>query len=480
MAVLIERACTPVFSSKMNTDSDGNGRVDGFTSWYDAGITAVFSIDDNAQKIDITASTAVGTAAISTPIITVSPSTVYSFQVLSRGIVLAGTFKNNIYITWLDISDAVISQSTLSLQDPTTYWKLHRTENITPPSNAAKARIVLRARASTAGDAGTVWYRNVQFESANTCSTFTDLPRAADAQGLAIEPLSDTFSISFAVAPNFEYTNVPSGGAVWMRLSSLNSEIRILENNGGIIQAAQRIGSTWTYVELPAIQHARYKIIKIVLTRAGNNTYLYARLNNGTTISATATTQPSIAGFNTLSLNTVGLESNSFIESVTLYRNNVITTVEAANAIFDNMNAEMVVNGGFDNGSTAWNLKNGSVYENGRIKRIATEASGVAVEAARQEGTYSIKVLPNNTYKLKARLSGYVDGNNTPYLQPAFKDLLLYNSTVLGNVVKPTSDNQVVENIFTTDANTYYVQPLLGTYGTCTAYFDDVSLQLID
>jgi hypothetical protein len=476
MAVLIERACTPVFSSKMNTDSDGNGRVDGFASWYDAGITAVFSIDDNAQKIDITASTAVGAAAINTPLITVSPSTAYSFQVLSRGIVLAGTFKNNIYITWLDISDAVISQSILSFQDPTTYWKLHRTENITPPSNAAKARIVLRAYARAAGDIGTVWFRNVQLEAVNTCSTFTDLPRAADAQGLAIEPLSDTFSISFAVAPNFEYNNVPTGGAVWMRLSSLNSEIRILENNNGIIQAAQRIGSTWTYVELPAIQHARYQIIKIILTRAGNTTYLYARLNNGTTISTIATTQPLAAGFNTLSLNTVDLESNSFIESVTLYRTNVITTVEAANVVFDDMNTEMVINGDFSNGSDGWELFNEAVVENGRLKGVATRADSVSTFFARQY----IKALPNNTYKIKVRLSGYVNDTNRPYISVVGTDMLRYGFTQQVVYGFSTVDNQYLEFTFTTNEDAYYILLICYANGTCTAYFDDISVQLVN
>jgi hypothetical protein len=480
MAVLIERACTPIFSSKMDTDSNSDGVIDGINpnKYTGSGIIATFALDDSAQKITITDSSTASAGAhahVQSNSITVTANTAYSFQILLRGTVTTGTFITRVTIGWYNASSNLIRSDNIIQAAPSSYWSLVKGENLIAPANSSYVIIFFRAQIQAAGDTGSVWFRNVQLEPANTCSTFTDLPRAADAQGLAIEPLSDTFSISFAVAPNFEYNNVPAGGAVWMRLSSLNSEIRILENNGGIIQAAQRIGSEWTYVELPAIQHARYQIIKIILTRAGNNTYLYARLNNGTIISATATTQPSIAGFNTLSLNTVGLESNSFIESVTLLRNNVITTVEAANVVFDDMNAEMVINGGFESGSDGWTLQNDAVIENGMLKGIATQDGNISTIFA----TQNIKVLPNNRYQLKARLIGHIDSDNKPKVTVEQLDIIA-DKYIQETEIVSNSYDQIWETTFITSVDTYFVNIILQSTGSGTFYWDDISVQLVN
>lgn len=473
MAVLIERACTPVFASKMDVDSNSDGKVDGFSSWADPGLTATYSLDDNAQKIEVTASTAAGNAMVFTGFFTIDPNKKYSVQALSRGIVSSGNFQNNIFIYWRDASDAHIKDSAISLQAPTTYWKLYRLENITPPANAAKACITLCARVNAAGDAGSVWFRNVQFEEANTCSTFTEGTRAADAASMAIAPLSDTWSISFAVSPNFEYNNVPAGGAAWLRLFNSSAEMQVLDTANGVIQAAQNINGVWTYVNLPAIQHSRYKIIKVIVSRIKGTTYVYARPNNGTTITATATTQSAVNGLNNIALNVSGLESNSLIESVTLYRNKAITTLDEANAIFDNMNTEMVANGGFSSGSAWWTLL-GGVIENSMLKCVTTQPNGVSTTAARQ----FVNVLPNNTYKFKARIIGYIDNNNYSRIVIDHRNCL--KAYISATAFNPDTYDYTAEITFNTGADVYFLQIVCYSYGTGTFYFDDISLQLIN
>jgi hypothetical protein len=484
MAVLIERACTPIFSSKMDTDSNSDGVADGFVSSADSSITATFAIDGGAQKINITASAGAGNARVSYGLFDISPNTVYSFQVLTRGTVTSGNFVNNISVVWYDSNNAAILYSDVGLQVPTAYWKLIKLENITSPSNAVKARIYLRCNAQAAGDTGTVWFRNVMLEQSTVCTTFCTTTRAADNASMNIAPLGDTWSISGAFALPYDNTVVVYAGytvGVIFQLYLDNNNRCYFGYNCGSDRfiVAKIFNGVGVNLTTDIVSFAPYQIHKFILTQALDGIYLYVRKNNGTTTTSMISDTAYIP-HNILHFQFASTYANAFIESLTLYRGKAITTLAEADTIFDNMNAEMVVNGGFDNGSAGWNLKNGSVWENSRIKRIATEASGVATEAARQEGAYSIKVLPNNTYRLKARLSGYVDANNTPYIQAICKDVLLASQTDNIAAVKPTSDNQVVESIFTTGANTYYVQPMLATYGTCTAYFDDISLQLIN
>lgn len=476
MAVLIERACTPTFSSKMNVDTDADGVVDGFTSVIDTGITATFALDDNAQKIAVTASTNIGSAYISTASFTVFPSTKYSFQVLSRGIVSAGAFKNNISIAWYDASDVFISNSDIGAQTPTSYWKLYRLENITSPANAAKARIYLRAFASVVGDTGTVWFRNVQMEKANTCSTFTDVTRADDAARMAIAPLSDTWSISFAVSPNFDYSNIASGFPDLVALYGTNVIVKVVFIANGAIEFTRVINGRYIFPYVSGIYYSRYQIIKILLSYAKNIIYMYARLNNGTTVSNTLITNESVSGLNNLSLSRSPVKSNSLIESITLYRNKAITTLAEADAIFDSMNAEMVVNGGFDNGSTGWTLVGGEVIENGMLKKVSTNASGIATAGSWQ----NIKVLPNNTYKIKARLIGYIDTNNKPILEIKAMDIFQSSTGIQFAYLYPTAYDQICETTITTSPNAYYISLHSISIGSGTFYWDDVSVQLIN
>jgi hypothetical protein len=172
----------------------------------------------------------------------------------------------------------------------------------------------------------------------------------------------------------------------------------------------------------------------------------------------------------------VGLESNSFIESVTLLRNNVITTVEAANVVFDDMNAEMVINGGFDNGSTGWTLAGGEVIENGMLKKVSTNAVGVMTAGSWQ----NIKVLPNNTYKIKVRLIGYIDDNNKPVLEIKAMDIFQLPTGIQFVSLYPTAYDQICETTITTSPNAYYISLHSISTGSGTFYWDDISIQLIN
>jgi hypothetical protein len=171
----------------------------------------------------------------------------------------------------------------------------------------------------------------------------------------------------------------------------------------------------------------------------------------------------------------VGLESNSFIESVTLLRNNVITTVEAANVVFDDMNAEMVINGGFESGSDGWTLQNDAVIENGMLKGIATQDGNISTIFA----TQNIKVLPNNRYQLKARLIGHIDSDNKPKVTVEQLDIIA-DKYIQETEIVSNSYDQIWETTFITSVDTYFVNIILQSTGSGTFYWDDISVQLVN
>lgn len=140
------------------------------------------------------------------------------------------------------------------------------------------------------------------------------------------------------------------------------------------------------------------------------------------------------------------------------------------------MNTEMVVNGDFSNGSTGWTLYNGAVVENGMLKGVATAAPNIETQFAQK----NIKVLPNNTYRLQARLVGRIDSPNTPFVYIFYQDVLNYAAVNGEPYIIPTTNDQIVTYTFTTPANAYYASIRLRTKGTCTAYFDDISIKLVN
>jgi hypothetical protein len=149
--------------------------------------------------------------------------------------------------------------------------------------------------------------------------------------------------------------------------------------------------------------------------------------------------------------------------------------VEAANVVFDDMNAEMVINGGFESGSTGWTLFNGAVVENGRLKGVTTNSAGIGTMLAVQH----VPVLPDNTYKVSCKVSGYVDNNNYPRF--GIEERGFTRDFYINGIVRiPNTYDYLAEITFTTNADTYYMNVILMSFGTCTAYFDDISVQLVN
>lgn len=485
MAVLIERACTPVFASKMDVDSNSDGVVDGFTSTVDSGITAAFALNDSAQKIDMTASTAAGNAKVSYGMFEVSPNTVYSFQVLTRGIVASGNFVNNISIAWYDSANVTISYSDVGLQTPTAYWKLIKLENITSPSNAVKARIYLRCNAQAAGDTGSVWFRNVMLEQSTICSTFCTTTRAADSASMNIAPLTGEWAISGAFALPYASTAVlPTSGnllAIVCLDDSAHPNDNILalfwDASQSKFRFAKYINAKPRLLYTNAVSFSAWQMHKFVISQSNTGMHMFIRKNNSSTIEAHNTNIEAItvdklfAGYYNSAYNPLGL-----IESVTLYRNKAIATLAEANAIFDSMNAEMVINGGFDNGSTGWVLSGGDVWENGMLKKVSTNAVGVMTAGSWQ----NIKVLPNNTYKIKARLIGYIDTNNKPILEIKAMDIFQLATCIRFAPLSPTAYDQICETTITTSPNAYYISLHSISRGSGTFYWDDISVKLVN
>lgn len=478
MEVLVEGATTSLFASKMNTDSNADGVVDGFTSGCSTGITAVFSVDDNAQSISITNSTSAGNARVlTTELIPVLPGTAYSVQALWRGFVNIGMPKVYIDIMWYDNADALISATSSPHLDIAPYWSLIKLENVTPPANAAYCRVALEIESPVPNCKGTALFRYVMLEEQPICGTYIEGTRDADIVSSTFEPLGDTWAVAFVVSPNWAFKS--AGTKYLLEMSKPGGDgIKILVTPDGIISAIQQINSAeFAYCQTLEKSFAPNTILKVILSCSKDRTLMHIRPNNQDDTGAWTERYLPLEGINSLRLgSTKALNAYSFFEAFTLYRDKEIFLTEEARFIFDRMNIEMIKNGNFGNGSFGWELYNDTEVVNSRLKGVAGQISGKQTLFARQ----NIAVFPNNTYKIKAKLNGFINSLNTPYISVTDKDILgeyMVQENISGI---PTADNQNIEWTVTTSAYTWNLEISCCAKGACTAYFDDISLQLVN
>lgn len=147
-----------------------NGVADGWTSTYDAAVTASYAINTTehrlsgakSQEIDITASTGAGRAAV-VQTQTEAAGVIVTASAYVKGSVVGGT-KARIYIQALDSGGALLGTSTVVSVVPSASWARFST-TWTTPTNTASVRIGVDLFASAAGDTGTVYFDDVQLEA---------------------------------------------------------------------------------------------------------------------------------------------------------------------------------------------------------------------------------------------------------------------------------------------------------------------------
>lgn len=156
-AQTVERV--PAAYKAMDTDSNGDGVVDGFTK-NSGSVTQVHSVD-SAQKVTLADATQTysycGVKMSSVPVM---PNTEYAFSVETKLVKSAAdTESARFEIRWLDADYEGISVKTL-LTDDTGENYTELSGVYTSPENAAFAELSFYVRAGAVGATGSAWFKN--------------------------------------------------------------------------------------------------------------------------------------------------------------------------------------------------------------------------------------------------------------------------------------------------------------------------------
>jgi hypothetical protein len=155
---------------KMDTDSNSDGIVDGFTT--DTWSCSPSRSLDGGQKITMGGATvSQAYAGVQTSgYIPVSAGKTYTLSVEAK-LVRSAAETVEFVLMWYDVNNTMISNNGLYNQNPgTNYQRLSFT--VTAPANAAKVKVHLRLRASSTSDTGSVWFKNIQLEPNPQASSF--------------------------------------------------------------------------------------------------------------------------------------------------------------------------------------------------------------------------------------------------------------------------------------------------------------------
>jgi hypothetical protein len=122
-----------VLSPNMDTDTNSDGVVDDFTSTPSANHTVAYTLDDNAQKINMTASTDVARSGVYQSI-AISPNTVYSLSAQIKLVQTTGSPHARLRFSWRDSGGAFISTDLVDFSTVSGSYTTVEKEDITSPS----------------------------------------------------------------------------------------------------------------------------------------------------------------------------------------------------------------------------------------------------------------------------------------------------------------------------------------------------------
>jgi hypothetical protein len=191
----------PSNHAPMNIDSNSDNVVDGFISENPV-VTAVYSVDDSAQKIDITVHAGGGYAAVRYISVSLTAGETLSLSVDTK---ILNNIVSRLYVQWYN-GATKISNSTIT-NSSSTSWTTLENLNLTAPATTTHAIILCQANV-TDGNLGAVWFRNLRVVKAATvnCVGHTN----AIVGGATNHPLGKFFDgiDDSCAAPNNEIFNI--------------------------------------------------------------------------------------------------------------------------------------------------------------------------------------------------------------------------------------------------------------------------------
>ena len=155
-----------VKSSNMNVDTNVDGVVDNFTP--ETILTVAFSLNDSAQKIAVTNSSAINQYAEVTQALTnqFTPGEVVSFRIDYKFTLTSGA-KVQLFGVWKDSGGGFLSVTTIIEQVASTKgYATMSLSNVTVPANAVTFGITIRVTATMIGSVANAWLKNCALEKA--------------------------------------------------------------------------------------------------------------------------------------------------------------------------------------------------------------------------------------------------------------------------------------------------------------------------
>lgn len=142
---------------RMDTDDDGDGVVNGWSETIAADHTASTSIEDGAQKIDLTGSTGLADSYVEQTITGIEAGKDYT---ISPELQTDGLTDVDVVLeyAWLDAADAVLASAEIGPFTSIEDFERRYAYDQTAPASATKLRLRAIIRTTTAGGTGTVWW----------------------------------------------------------------------------------------------------------------------------------------------------------------------------------------------------------------------------------------------------------------------------------------------------------------------------------
>lgn len=167
-----------VVAPAMNVDTDANGTVDSFlaTSLGSPTVTRVLDDTEQAQRIQITASTTAGSWAAVYQEVPVTAGKYYNLGVDVK-VDSAATVEGRYYISWYDDTGSLNQYSEFTYFTSTGLWQTSKIYNQQAPTGSTKARIYFQAYCRNGGETGSVWFKNAVLQESNTELTIRDYVR---------------------------------------------------------------------------------------------------------------------------------------------------------------------------------------------------------------------------------------------------------------------------------------------------------------
>lgn len=155
-------------SYDMDLDANNTGVADAFTPTTAAGNTVVYAIEDQAQKMQVTASTSSSSPYLGSGFTPAAPGDQWGADMMIKVPQVVGGYTMELGVVYLNAANTYLSvQSLVVVSTTTTDYVYVSTNFATAPANTAKIQVRLRSKSAASGDMGTVYIRELKLYKVN-------------------------------------------------------------------------------------------------------------------------------------------------------------------------------------------------------------------------------------------------------------------------------------------------------------------------